>query len=284
MAGPARAPSPTQQLPTSLAAMQVAIAPPAEFSPHFQHGMYPLFGNQQHFEGELNHHFAPFGQHQHPHFAPQQASNVSDMMMGHSLVQREHEGYFHHHRHAHPGMLGGGEHRPEDPLTGASSQPQPRKRGRPPGSKDVVQRVRRFTKRAKKVPQKSTDLGDSPTSPSTGRGGAAANDARGEDDGIQRVSSYEYEEDSSSSGGSGAEKHDEKFQAPERQEPHPEVGDASHPAHDHADPLVSDVTARGQGLQHTGDPENVELVDKSWFALHEQLFRRRKPGENLDDD
>jgi hypothetical protein len=142
-----------------------------------------------------------------------------------------------------------------------TSQPPQRKRGRPIGSRDAVQRVRRFTKRAKKHARSST----------------SADPEQHEQVGTIKAEEASDVNDDGNDGGNqnqdddGGRPDDSAVKTNLQTFPSHELLDSWSALPGSEDDKLLDQPS----MQGIGAARDVELVDQGWLALHKELCQNR---------
>lgn len=169
--------------------------------------------------------------------------------------------------------------------------PKPRKRGRPAGSKDVVQRVRRFTKRAPKSSRKSAQedplgLKTGSNSPNATNKAVTCKAEGGDHDASSLLAAQDDEDEisSSSSNGENSDGAEGQCSTTDRQIVQTRIASSSASAQGAERPPEDSIGGSALASIEVHDPQHEEddrqdapeLVDSNWFALHEQLFRKSR--------
>jgi hypothetical protein len=258
--------------------------PPTPLPQQLEPGFHDNTLTENH-QQELHNRPVPFGQQWHlpsmppPHHLTPMAGH--DMMMGHPMSHIQNQVSYHLGMHYAQQW-----HHWTSQQTGMW-KPPPRKRGRPRGSKDVVPRARKVLM-PKKIPPKSSptspgqqlDASSAKESASTiqDQGGTPTDGRSGDEVGAGALGSCEEEDDASSH---DSRAHGTGSQGPASTERLSCLGDKlwyqEPPALVQCSwPLNYEMAALDVSLPHTDDHGQLELVDTTWLAHHEELFRKRK--------
>ncbi len=180
-----------------------------------------------------------------------------------------------------------------------TEEARPKKRGRPLGSKDIVPRVRRFTRRAPKKPasersssgstsgktgagaaikKEAEDMGDHKVLPHAGTGAANEQTARKQRHGMAVTGAHLFPGARLCTAGNTVTS---PVGLNQDARGTPKSACAIEPSFESACSSDSDSLQQERAGSSTGDEEHApaEMFDSDWLALHHQLSHKRKSKE-----